>query len=197
MSVYAVRLRLGAALVALTAVMSGCGGDPPSPPPFTPSTVASSPTSTPTSTPTGTGPVEPVLPDAAKAPTAAGAEAFARFYWEMAAYAQSSGDTSGVRPLGAITCAPCSAGASGIDRVYHDGGVIRGGEYATTVVRSVNISSEQTRAMRVVLTVRTNAQEVDYPGTKRDRQSAAGTNRIAMILNFLDGGWTTVSWEVL
>lgn len=189
MSVYAARLRLGALLVGLIAVVSGCGGDPPAPPPFSPSTVATSPTPT--------GPVQPVLPEAAKAPTAAGAEAFAKFYWEMATYAQSSGVTSGVRALGAVTCSPCAAGADGIDRVYEGNGVLRGGEYDSSVMRSVDISTEQTRAIRVVLIVRTNAQVVDYPGTKRDRRSDAATNRIAMILNFLDGAWTTVSWEVL
>lgn len=192
MSVYAVRLRLGAALVALTAVMSGCGGDPPSPPPFTPSTVASSPTPTPT--PTATGPVEPVLPDAAKAPTAAGAEAFARFYWEMGNFAQATGDTQGLRRLGASTCDPCTSGADGVELIYSDKGVIRGGDYTPTVIEAHDTSTA-VKAYTVTLRLAISAQVIDYPADKRDVHSESGVRRIRMTLNFLSGSWVVVFME--
>ena len=40
------------------------------------------------------------MPAAAKRHTAAGAEAFVQFYWEMVNYAQRSGDVDGLRVLG-------------------------------------------------------------------------------------------------
>jgi len=142
MELSAVGARLSA-LIVVMAVAAGCGGDPPTPPPFTPSTSVSSPTST--------APTEPVLPEAAKEPTAQGAKAFAEFYWEMANYAQESGDTSGIRALGAPTCRPCKGGAEGVDKVYGDGGVINGGAYSAKALSLLEISSNVTKAFRVTV----------------------------------------------
>jgi hypothetical protein len=186
MSVYAARLRLGAALVALMAVVSGCGGDPPAPPPFTPSTSASSPTPT--------GPVQPVLPQAAKAPTAAGAEAFAKFYWEMGNYAQATGDTGGLRALGAQTCDACTNGSQGVERIYADGGTVRGGLYTPRVIESRNTSTA-VKAYTVTLRLAISAQVIDYPGDKKDVHAGSGVGRIRMTLNFLSGSWVVAFME--
>jgi hypothetical protein len=180
--------RLAVLLVALALAAASCGGDPPAPPPFTPSTVASSPTPT--------GPVEPVLPEAARQPTEEGAKAFAVFYWDLATYAQATGDTRGIRKLGAQTCAPCSGGADGVDKIYAHGGVIRGGRYEAEATGAREVSTAQTVAFVVRLHVHTDRQRIDYPGTKRDEVSAEASNRLAMIMNFIDGSWTMVSWEL-
>ena len=186
MSVYAARLRLGALLFALTAVVSGCGGDPPAPPPFTPATAASSPTAT--------GPVEPVLPEAANAPTAAGAEAFAKFYWETVNYAQATGDTAPVRAVSASTCQPCASSATAIEGIYADGGVVRGGEYTVTSSRAFRLSSQHA-SFRLAVRVTNDAQEIDYPGTNRDESLNAGTSSVRMYVDFLQGRWVAAVVE--
>lgn len=184
MHVYAVRARLVVGCVLLSA-LAGCGGDPPTPPPFTPAT-----------SPTPTGPVEPVLPEAAKEPTEAGAKAFAEFYWEMANYAQLTGDTTMFRRLSAKTCEPCASGADGVERVYAAGGVIRGGSYSTRVVNTEDASTNVT-AFAVTVRLTISAQLIDYPGTKKDEHAGANSGTARMRLNFLHGAWLVAYLEAL
>jgi hypothetical protein len=173
--------RLALPLAAFGLVAAGCGGDPPAPPPFTPSTAASSPTPT--------GPVEPVLPEAAKQPTAEGAKAFAEFYWEQAVnYAQATGDTRPARAVSAKTCRPCASSADAIDGVYSVGGSIRGGEYTVTSVGARPLAGDHpTYVLR--LQVRSSAQEIDYPDSARDQTLKAGTSQVRMYVDFVDAGW--------
>jgi len=190
MSVYAARLRLGASLIALAALVSGCGGDPPAPPPFTPSTVASSPT------PTPTGPVEPVLPPAAKAPTAAGAEAFAEFYWEVVvSYAQATGDTGLLRAIAASTCYPCDGGADAIEDIYGRSGSIVGGQATVHDLAAAKIGNDIPRfSLRFKLS--NTAQLVDFPGGGKDSTLEASTHSADMRVDFIDGSWLVSGWTL-
>ena len=187
MPVYAVRARLVVGCVLLS-TLAACGGDPPTPPPLTPATSSTS------STPTSTGPVEPVLPEAATEPTEAGAKAFAEFYWEMGNYAQSSGDTRGLRHLGAATSEPCTAGVAAIDELEATDAVVRGGIYTPSVIEIRNTSTA-VRAYTVTLRLAISAQVIDYPGSKKDARSGAGVGRIRMTLNFLSGSWVVAFME--
>ncbi len=77
-------------------------------------------------TKTATGPVEPVMPEAAKKPTKAGAVAFVKHYWAMIDYAQATGETTGLTRLSNRSCDFCAGGTKGIQVVYAKGGRIRG-----------------------------------------------------------------------
>jgi len=167
MHVYAVRAGLVVGCVLLTA-LAGCGGDPPTPPPFTPATSSTSPTSTPS------GPVEPVLPEAAKEPTEAGAKAFAEFYWEdVVSYAQATGDTRLLRRLSAATCYPCDGGADAIEDIYGRGGVIGGGQYTLSGIRTVQLSRIRRRGTRS----RSNSTTSSKSWTSLESETTEGLRR--------------------
>jgi len=185
MELSVVGARLSALIVVIGAT-AGCGGAPPTPPPFTPSTSVSSPTST--------APTEPVLPAAAKQPTASGAKAFAEFYWEMGNYAQATGDTDGLRALGASTCVACNAGVDAIDKLYAKGAVIRGGSYTPTVLESVDTSSQVT-AYTVTLKLRISPQTIDYPGKRKHESPESISRRVRMVVNYLQRAWIVAHWE--
>jgi len=174
------------ALIVVIGVTAGCGGDPPTPPPFTPSTSVSSPTST--------APTEPVLPEAAKEPTAEGAKAFAEFYWEMGNYAQATGDTKAFRALASVTCTPCDGAADAVDDIYSRHGVIRGGEYSVSRLRAVELASTPPRYL-VKLRLHNAKQIVDFPGTRNDGGFDADSASFRFFADFLDGKWLASHWE--
>ena len=107
---------VAAFLLSITAC-SGGGA----PPPASPATVSPSPSasSTPSATPTPTASYKPadatgkaqnvpvpVLPEAAKAETKEGLEAFARYWFQLLSYGYETGDP---RPLVEVTSSACSA----------------------------------------------------------------------------------------
>src|SRR5689334_8294933 len=102
------RVLIGFALLTLTA----CSGSAdPSPPPTTrstPTSAAPSPTPSPT---------VPVMPEAAKAHTTAGAKAFVRYFWQVVNYAQATGDTAAIAAMtDSKSCSQCNAGIKSIHK---------------------------------------------------------------------------------
>ena len=127
-----------AAAVAATGAMSGCGDDEAEPadsglpaeseltesaPEISPSTAGPTPTD-----PTPSGPQEPPLPAAAKAPGKAGAKAFVAYYIELLNYASWTGDTDAIRTYGK-GCRGCRADAGFFEGIYQRGGWIKGGRW--------------------------------------------------------------------
>ena len=113
------RLGLGLITVGLT-LTSGCGGDGPKPSPFTPPPPS-------TASPNA---ATPVLPEAAKANTEAGAKAFVHYWAEVLNHALTTGDTSLLKTLSAPTCHTCAAVAKVLDSTYASGGYFQGGEWS-------------------------------------------------------------------
>ncbi|MGN6780031.1 MAG: DUF6318 family protein [Marmoricola sp.] len=107
--------------------LSGCGGTPDAGPPPSP------PTTAPTATPT---PTAPVMPDAARANTKAGAVAFVRHYVDLLDHAIKTGDVFGVRSLTARSCGSCMRVIRQIDRIYRNGGHSDGGTWTVVNVQS-------------------------------------------------------------
>src|SRR4051812_44399939 len=113
------RVLVGA--VVLVLALAGCGADPKADPSPSPSTTTASPVST--------TPAPPVLPEAAKANTKAGAIAFVKYYVELINHAQATGD---VGPLAAVEdpgCESCAKGRAYISRIYGGGGHVSGGSW--------------------------------------------------------------------
>lgn len=115
------RSRMAFALVAPVLVLGGCSDDPvPKVAPHeSPSVVSESPSPT--------GPVEPTMPAAAKKHTAAGAEAFVKFYVVALNYAQATGSLATFRKLSTDHCAACSGYLQAINKTYGSGGHVQGG----------------------------------------------------------------------
>src|SRR5689334_13151884 len=107
------RVLTGLALLTLT-TLTACTGNTGTadPPPATHTT-----TTTTTPTPTPTQPVPPVMPQAAKAHTKAGAKAFVKHYWAVVNYAQATGDIETLNRISARGCVGCDAGIRSVKRV--------------------------------------------------------------------------------
>ncbi len=117
------RISVAAALTAAL-LMSGCGGDKPSGEPSgTPTTASLSPT------PTATGPVAPVLPEAAKVNDDAGAKAFVEYWFAAVTYAMQTGDTKPFMAVSTDECAICANLEREIAGVYGAGGRYDGADW--------------------------------------------------------------------
>jgi Family of unknown function (DUF6318) len=113
------RVLVAAAAVAATTGCSGGGSGPES----------TSATSGTTTTPPTTSVAAPVLPEAAKHPTVAGAEAFYRYFWDVYSYAFRNGKSSAIMGVAAIPeCTYCSSAIKNIDGVTVEGYHFEGGE---------------------------------------------------------------------
>lgn len=117
-----VRGRLAAAAVtsaAAAAALAACSSSPPPPAPTltpvspspgtTPPTTPSTPTGDATATPPTSGATAAQVPAAARANTAAGAEAFARYYFDALNAAFTTPDPGRLHGLADDSCRPCAA----------------------------------------------------------------------------------------
>ncbi|MCW2791820.1 MAG: hypothetical protein JWO76_918, partial [Nocardioides sp.] len=150
-------------------------------------------TGSPSSTPTG--PVEPTMPAAAKKHTVAGAKAFVKFYWDMADYAQASGDLAGLTTLTSENCDACNGGASYLKKVFAKGGHIRGGETTVTIQDASKISAGNHIAFQVKAQVKNTRQVVDYPGKVKDEVYPASTVLAQFIVDPAPGGLKIAYWD--
>jgi hypothetical protein len=112
-----------AGLVAGGPVLAGCGGSP-EPKPLPAPTKSSSPSASASSAPT-----PPVMPEAAKAKTRAGAEVLVRHFLAALNYSGATGDTAAIRDAYVSLCTRCEAIALAIDKTYGAGGYYRGGDW--------------------------------------------------------------------
>lgn len=176
-------------VVATLLVAGGCSADDPQPK-VAPSEPASASTS-----PSPTGPVEPTMPAAAKKHTAAGAEAFVEFYWEMVNYAQLTGDLSGLVRLSDPNCGACAGGLDFLRRIFNGGGEVRGGEVSVQTHDSIKVHAGRDVSFRVLADVTNTRQVVDMPGTRKDETYPAATSAIQFIVDPERIGWTVAYWD--
>jgi hypothetical protein len=176
------RFVVGAALVVLVA---GCGGDPKADP--SPST-SSAPTVSPTPTPT---PTPPVLPDAAKADTKAGAIAFVKYYVELVNSAQASGQTTALELVESSGCASCSNVRRGLDEIYSNGGHIEGGDWhaeARSAARRPDL-----QAWSVFADVTFGPQKVVRPSGTTSLDG--GQSPMTFVVRNNQGAWSVLNWS--
>jgi hypothetical protein len=106
---------------ALLLIVAGCGSDPKADPSPSPSSPVTSPVST--------TPSPPVMPDAAKANTKAGAIAFVRHYIDLVNYAQATGDVNALEEVEDHGCKSCEHGQTYLSSIYEAKGHIDGGQW--------------------------------------------------------------------
>lgn len=157
------RYSTAAVFVASVLVLSACdgGGTTPGNEGTSGSASASaSASSTPSPTPTPTAAYKPadakgkaqnvpvpVLPEAAKAETKEGLEAFAQYWYSTLSYAYETGDTSLVKSASGPECVFCRGLATGVESAWRDGRWIEGGTIETpsiTVQYSPGSASQAT-----------------------------------------------------
>ena len=183
------RTVLGAMSCLSVLALAACAGEEPQPklaPSPSPS-AAPSPSSSPPE------PVEPTMPAAARGTDAAAAEAFVKFYWEMADYAQATGDLEGLRGMGHDHCSACQQALDFLESVAARNGRIRGGETTVAVVTSAPVGDTgERRVVRFDLT--STRQVVDLPGQAHDEVYPAGTVKAEAIVRSTPDGWLIEYW---
>lgn len=176
-----------AALLSGALAVTACEAEPAEPAEPSSSTPSSSePTSAaPTTAPTG--PVEPKLPPEAEESTKAGAEAFAKFYWEVVNYAQSSGNTAALAEIQDKACDFCRGGTEWINDVHSRGGVIDGGDY--TAIRTDAVPApDGSDSWLVAVELTVTPQRVTGAGDL-DRKSGGSRQSAGMLVVPTAHGW--------
>ena len=184
------------ALTALSMIsalaLGACSGDDPEPKLADPSPSASLPSSP--STTAVSGPVEPTMPAEARGTDAAAAEAFVKFYWEMADYAQATGDVDGLREISSEACEPCQAGIRAIESVFERDGRLLGGGNTVRILSTSTVGGGDRNAISVVADVTNRKQRLDLPGTVDDREFPASRVTSEFIVEVYRGSWLMSYW---
>lgn len=180
------RTLIAALVMSSALLLVGCEDEPeptfePTPSEATSSETATEPTDAET---TDAGPVEPTLPDEAKEPTKAGAEAFVEYYWEVVSYAQKSGDVASLKELQTEYCEVCVGGTEAIERIYERGGHIEGGTYDLLDVSASEASGPE-GSWFANARVRVGRQVVRGAGSLNETYPA-GTDEYGIGLRFED-----------
>jgi hypothetical protein len=134
------RLAIAAALLL---ALAGCSDDSPGP-------KASASTSPATASPSPTGPVAPVLPEAAKANTSVGAKAFVRYWFEAATYAMKTGETGPMDAVASKDCDACMTVSRQVHGVFDSGKRSVGGGWN---IDELQVSTTSTDRLRVFVAV--------------------------------------------
>jgi len=186
-----------AALLALPLLVSCTDGEA-SPDPDKPT-----PSVSPTESKTPTGPVEPVMPEGAKKPTAAGAIAFVKHYWTTVHYAQSTGDLSGLGKLSSKSCDLCRAGLEGLSKIHDEGGRLKGPASRVTSPQAFlsnhGPAGKKFLAARVRHTlVAPRVVEFYGKGDPRNRTFKGGKDEDYFLLVWKDddAGWLITDWSI-
>ena len=175
------RLLVGAALL----LVAGCGGDP------TPSPSPSAPSSPVSSSPVSTTPSAPVMPEAAKANTKAGAVAFVKYYVKLINYAQATGDVDALAMVDAEDCASCANARRALSEIYQGGGHIEGGALHASVMSTAR--RPEVNGWTVFLGVSYGPQSIVRPqGTET---LSGGKNLMTIVVRQVKGAWTVVQWS--
>lgn len=121
------------------------------PPPGSPPAASQSPSepATPSATPTPTASYKPAdatgkaqnvpvpeLPEAAKAETKEGLEAFARYWFKLLSYGYETGDVGPLESVTSTACSPCGEAKRDIIPWHQDGRWLIGGQITTPAVET-------------------------------------------------------------
>lgn len=185
--------RLLISAVVAGVLLSGCSdnGEASTPTPSpSPSVSSASPTTSPSPTP-------PVMPEAAKEHTEAGAIAFVEYFWEVVDYASVNLDPAAVRELIADSCGTCQGGIRGIEKAKRSGGMYSGGGTTVRDAAASRLMAGDLRYTKVTFVADNERQVLDYPGTANDQVYEPASVRMTMFLTEKpDAGWEVSTWEI-
>ena len=199
------RRRIFAAAVALTLLpATACTGGGTTPG-ATAAPDSASPTAspTPTSTPTPTASYKPadasgraqnvpvpVLPEAAKAETKEGLEAFARYWYSLLNYAYETGDLTLVQAISSQTCALCGKVFPGIEKWNAEGRWIVGSTITVHAVQSTFVRTD-TGDFQVAIQSQQAAGSLKNPdGTEAQTVEESAMLGDILVARHENGSWT-------
>ena len=208
-SVYTrLRVLTAAAVTAGALVLLGCaggapgGGGSPSTPAPSPSTSSATPTPTPSAAykpADAKGKAQnvpvPVMPEAAKAETKEGLEAFAKYWYASLSYAFESGDIKSVAAVTSESCSTCNKQISVLSDWYQAGGWVQGGKFDVDVAQS-NFQAAAPHEYQVVIQLRQlEGTFFKADGSMGNSQSTTDFFGDIMVASFDEGHWTAKTVE--
>ena len=199
-------LRNSAAAVFISSalVLTACnsGGNPPGNEGTSSASASASATASATATPSATaiykpadakGKAEnvpvPVLPEAAKAETKEGLEAFAGYWFDLLNYAYETGDVSGIGTVTSPTCELCTNITSSLTTNYRRDRWLAGGKLTTPSV-TTTFSPKSDGTYQVLVQVQQTAISYFAPGGTEFRSPTppSDTGNV-MLVEFKQSGW--------
>jgi hypothetical protein len=192
------RARVALAGVASMALLAGCDGGAADPSPSTSNTTATTPpsptssstpstgTTTSSSTTTGYVPVKPDFPAAAKSQTARSAEAFVRYFFDLANYAYAQPQAGVIGSLGTLDCKPCQYYEKEASELARDG---RRYQSAVLSIKSASTSTTNLDRPWVTLSGRQNEVPIVEPNGQLTSASPASPVTFRVLLKWTDAGW--------
>lgn len=165
--------------------LSGCGGTTDAGPPPSPS---ATPSTSPSASPS---PTAPVMPDAARENTKAGAVAFVRHYVDLINHAQATGDTKALAAVEDRGCDSCRSGRRYLDSVYENGRITGGAWSLSTVLGTVR--NPATDGYNVDVVVRFGPQVIHRKG-KPDQRLRGGRLAMTVFTARLGHEWCVREW---
>ena len=201
------RRRTGAAILALSLLpLTACTGEGTSPGATTaPQTTSATATVTPVAAPTPTPSYKPadaagraqnvpvpVLPEAAKAETKEGLEAFAKYWFSQLNFAYETGDSSGLASVTSANCKFCSNLTNSLTGNYASDRWLGGGKIETPSI-STTFQADASGQQQVVVQVQQAKISYFEPGGAEFRQATlpSDTGNV-MLVSFKSGAWQLV-----
>lgn len=190
--------RITLASVACAALLAACtGGAEPAPSTGSVTTTATSattsaasptPSASDSETSSGTAyvPVKPAFPAAAKKQTAASAEAFVAYFFELANFAYAKPEAGLIGPLGTLDCKPCQYYEREATALAHDD---RHYQSSVLTVKSTSISTTDLDKPWVTLSGRQNKVPIVEPDGRLTAASPASPVTFRVLLKWTDVGW--------
>ena len=195
------RLTLGAVFATTTAVLLGCssgtqagGGESVSPSASVSAAITPTPTPVAAYKPaTSTGRAEnvpiPALPEAAKANSKEGLEAFARYWYDLLNYGIETGDLKPIKAVTGPSCAMCIRVFPGIEKWNTDGRWIAGSRIQVQAASSKFIETTGGSYQVVVQSEQSDGTSHNPDGSLGQRLEASGVLGDLLIAKFVDGQW--------
>ncbi|MDP9905936.1 DUF6318 family protein [Arthrobacter bambusae] len=130
----------------------------------------------------------PVLPEAAKANTKEGVEAFARYWFQALSYAYETGDTTAIKRATGPSCVFCNGLQESIGQSWADGKWIVGGRIETPVVAGKPGTGPESRQATVqVIQQQIEIRKAD--GTLYQEATEASNSGSQLVATFSADGW--------
>ena len=132
----------------------------------------------------------PVLPEAAKAETKEGLEAFARYWYALLNYAYETGDLAPVEAVSSQTCALCGEVFPGIERWNTDGRWIVGATITVHAVQSTFVRTETGDFQIAIQSQQASGSLKNPDGTEAQTVTESGMLGDILVARHEKGSWT-------
>lgn len=196
------RTRAAALVAVMLMSVTACtgGGTAPSAPPS--ATQSPTPSPTPSATPSPAASYKPadasgraqnvpmpVLPEAAKAETKEGLEAFARYWYQLLNYAYETGDLTGISSISSPACALCGKVFPGIEKWNAEGRWIVGATVTVHAVQSKFVRTKEGQFQVAIQSQQRAGLLKNADGSDGQTVSESGMLGDIMVAKYERGSW--------